>query len=126
MAQAVVQQKITQLSKDFNLQQKDVINAFKEMGIEKKTGAAIDVDELELFFDYMTKKKQIKNLEAYTKGETKISVAKAAKPAKEAPKAEAPKAEAPKAEAPKAEAPKAETKLNIFKIKCCNCFKKMI
>ena len=112
MAQATVQQKLTQLSKDFNLQQKDVINAFKDMGIEKKTGASIDVDELELFFDYMTKKNQIKNLEAYTKGETKISVAKAAKPAPkaEAPKVEAPKAEAPKAEAPapKAEAPKAE------------------
>ena len=128
MAQATVQQKITQLSKDFNLQQKDVINAFKEMGIEKKTGASVDVDELELFFDYMTKKNQIKNLEAYTKGEIKIAMEKkpahkkgdakpspkaeapkaAPAPVAAAPKAEAAKVEAPKAEAPKAEAPKAE------------------
>lgn len=107
MAQATVQQKITQLSKDFNLQQKDVINAFKEMGIEKKTGASVDVDELELFFDYMTKKNQIKNLEAYTKGETKILMEKKPKPKKAEPKPEAkpePKSEAPKA-APKAETP---------------------
>ena len=115
MAQVTVQQKITQLSKDFNIQQKDVINAFKELGIDKKTGASVDVDELELFFDYMTKKNQIKNLEAYTKGETKILMEKKAKPKKAEPKPEVkpepkpevksePKPEAPKA-APKAEAP---------------------
>jgi hypothetical protein len=110
MAQAI-QQKINQLSKDFNLGQKEVINAFKELNIEKKTGASVDFDEFELFLDYMTKKNQIKNLEAYTKGEVKIKVLgeqKAEAPKAEAPKAEAPKAEAPKAEAPKAEAPKAE------------------
>ena len=106
MAQTI-QQKITQLSKDFNLNQKDVIGAFKDMGIEKKTGASIDVDELELFFDYMTKKHQIKNLESYTKGDVKISIVQKPKAKPEEAKAEAPKAEAPKAEAPKAEAPRA-------------------
>ena len=99
MAQ-IVQQKLTQLSKDFNLGQKDIIGAFKELGIEKKAGASVDVDELELFIDFMTKKHQIKSLENYTKGVTKIS--------SENKKPKAPKAEAkpePKKEEPKAASP---------------------
>ncbi len=104
--------KITQISKDFNLKSKDVLDAFKDIGIDKKSGGSVDTDEFELFMNHLTKTHQIKDLDAYRDGRSRISVTKEKKaksePKAEAPKAEAPKAEAPKAEAPKAEAPKAE------------------
>ena len=56
--------KITQLSKDFNMKAKDIIEAFKDMGLEKKTGGSVDVDEFELFMSVMTKKHQIKKIES--------------------------------------------------------------
>ena len=100
--------KITQISKDFNIKSKDVIDTFKELGIEKKSGGSADKDEFELFLSSFTEKHQIKDLEAYRDGRSKIrSVAE--KKEKPAPKAE-PK-EAPKAEEKKvAPAPKAEEK----------------
>ncbi len=111
--------KLAQLSKDFAMKSKDVLDAFKNMGIEKKSGANADDLEFALFFQKVTKANQIENLDDYIKGAATIRAEKPAKPQtpvqeeksalqKEAPKAEAPKAEAPKAEAPKAEAPKAE------------------
>ena len=118
MPQAQV--KIAQISKDFDIKSKDVIDVFKDMGVEKKVGGSADSEEYEVFLHKITMSHQIKDLDAYRSGRVKISssVAKPAKPAPkaEAPKAEvkpAPKAEAPKAEvkpAPKAEAPKAEVK----------------
>ena len=117
MAQGSI--KISQISKDLNLKTKEVLDTFSsEVGIEKKSGAAVDVAEFELFMQKLTLAHQIKNLDAYLSGETKITIKAAAKPEKtEAPKtAEAPKAAeapktAPKAEAPKvAEAPKAAEK----------------
>ncbi len=114
--------KITQISKDFDIKSKDLLDTFKEIGIEKKTGGSVDKDEFELFLAHLTSTRQIKDLDAYREGRSRIksSVEKKAKPAPapkaEAPKAEqkpAPKAETPKAEqkpAPKAEAPKAEQK----------------
>ena len=64
--------KITQISKDFDLKSKDVLDIFKELGIEKKSGGNVDVDEFELFLSYVTSKKQIKNLDAYREGRSKI------------------------------------------------------
>jgi len=110
MAQGSI--KISQISKDLNLKTKDIIDTFSsEIGIEKKSGASVDVAEFELFMQKLTLSHQIKNLDAYLSGETKISIASESKA--EAPKTAAkaePKAEAPKAEktASKAEAPKAE------------------
>ena len=106
MAQASI--KISQISKDLNLKTKEVLDAFSsEVGIEKKSGAAVDVAEFELFMQKLTLSHQIKNLDAYLSGETKITIKSEAKAEKTAPKtAPAPKAEAPKAK-PKAEAPKA-------------------
>ena len=111
MAQTSI--KISQISKDLNLKTKEVLDTFSsEVGIEKKSGAAVDVAEFELFMQKLTLSHQIKNLDAYLSGETKITIKgeeKAEKTAKStAAKAEAPKTEAPKA--PKAEAPKAEAK----------------
>ncbi len=116
--------KITQISKDFNLKSKDVLDAFKDIGIDKKSGGSVDTDEFELFMNHLTKTHEIKDIDAYRDGRSKISVVKEKKakaaskseapkpeaaPKSEAPKAQQPKkAEAPKAEAPKAEAPKTE------------------
>ena len=107
--------KITQISKDFNIKSKEVLDIFKDLGIEKKSGASAEADEFELFIQHLTTKHQIKDLDAYRSGKSKIKMPAAQK----APEAEksAPTLEAkaaPKTEvkpAPKAEArPAPETK----------------
>ena len=100
--------KITQISKDFNIKSKDVLDTFKDLGIEKKSGGSVDADEFELFFQAITKKHQIKDLEAYRSGKATIKVAEEKK--ETAPKAE-PKTEAPKAE--KKPEPKVEVKPEV-------------
>ncbi|MBO5945563.1 MAG: hypothetical protein J6Q69_03045, partial [Clostridia bacterium] len=90
--------KITQISKDFNLKSKDVLDIFKNTGFEKKTGGNAEGEEYEVFLNVLTTSHQIKNIDDYLDGKTKISV-----PAPEK------KAEEPKVEEKKAEAPKAET-----------------
>ena len=117
--------KLSQLSKDFAMKSKDVLDTFKDMGMEKKSGANADDVEFALFFQKVTKANQIENLDEYVKGAATIRAEKVAEPAPEvkeeakpapAPKAEAkpaPKAEEkaePKAEKPAAPAPKAEVK----------------
>ena len=97
------------------MKSKDVLDAFKDLGMEKKSGANADDTEFALFFQKVTKANQIENLDDYVKGVAKIH---AEKPVAEEKPAEEPKAApvAPKAEekpAPKAEekpAPKAEPK----------------
>ena len=78
--------KITQLSKDFNLKSKDVLDALKDMGLDKKAGGSVDTDEFELFMSVMTKKHQIKKIEDYVSGVSRIAV-------KSEKKAAAPKTE---------------------------------
>ena len=51
--------KITQISKDFDIKSKDVLDTFKELGMEKKSGGSADKDEFELFLAHITMKKQI-------------------------------------------------------------------
>ena len=109
--------KITQISKDFNIKSKDVLDTFKDIGVEKKSGGSADADEFELFFARLLDKHQIKDLDAYRDGRTKITSAeKKEKAEKPAPKAE-PVASAPApaakpvsapAPAPKAEAQRSE------------------
>ena len=99
--------KITQISKDFNLKSKDVLDTFKELGLDKKSGGVVDLEEFELFMNRLTSTHQIKDLESYRSGKIKIT---SAKEKKEQPNAEV-KAE-PRAEV-KAEpkpAPKVEHK----------------
>ena len=91
------------------MKSKDVADAFKEIGFEKKnSGATVETEELELFLVHITKAHQIKNLEAYTSGRVTISSVKEkmAKPEKPESVKEEVKAEA-KAEKP-AEPKKAE------------------
>ena len=82
--------KITQISKDFDIKSKDVLDIFKDLGIEKKSGASADIDEFELFLSHLTSSRQIKDLDAYREGKTKIKSAAEKKEEKPAP---APKAE---------------------------------
>ena len=115
MPQAAV--KITQISKDFDIKSKDVLDAFKEIGIEKKSGGSADVEEFEIFVQYMTKKHQIKDIDAYRDGRTKISSVgeKKAKPeaapvAEKKPATEAKPAPAPAAKPAEEKKPVAEAK----------------
>ena len=111
--------KITQISKDFNIKSKEVLDIFKDLGIEKKSGASAEADEFELFIQRLTTKHQIKDLDAYRSGKSKIRIPASEKPqpkqeAKPAPKPEekiAPKAEQNTAlKAEQKTAPKAEVK----------------
>ena len=77
--------KITQISKDFNLKSKDVLDTFKELGLDKKSGGVVDLEEFELFMNRLTSTHQIKDLESYRSGKTKIT---SVKEKKEQPKAE--------------------------------------
>ena len=102
--------KLSQIAKDFNIKAKDVSDAFKDIGLEKKNSSAtVDDEEFEIFFSHITRSHQIKDIDAYTSGRVKISAvdekkAKSEKPAetKEEPKTKAQKAEPKKDEAPKA------------------------
>ncbi len=99
----MAQTKISTISKDFDIKTKEITEIFKEIGFEKKnSGAGVEAEEYEIFLSFLTKKHEIKNLDAYTKGEVTIS---APKPAK----VEKPKEEA-KAEVKEAVQPKPETK----------------
>jgi len=118
MAQAQI--KITQISKDFNLKSKEVTDGFKLVGIDKKSGASADGDELELFMEKLMTSHQIKDIESYLGGKSKIETVKEKKseaaPAKEqAPAKEAApaKEQAPAAEAPAKAAPAAEKKPEV-------------
>ena len=109
--------KTTQLAKDFNIKTKDVTDIFAKMNIDKKSGATVSGDELALFMNRITTDNQIKDLNAYLDGKSRITIVRekkeAPKPEQKAevkpePKAE-PKAEPQKA-GPKAEPQKAEIK----------------
>ena len=83
--------KITQISKDFNIKSKDVLDTFKDIGIDKKSGGSADADEFELFISHLMNKHQIKDLDAYRDGRVKITSddkKESAKKEETAPKAE--------------------------------------
>ena len=91
---AVSSIKISQITKDFNLKSKDVLDIFTaDLGIDKKTGATADGEEFELFIQKLTLKNQIKNIDKYLSGEATITVkGEGAAEAKAAVKTEAKKA----------------------------------
>ena len=101
--------KISDLSKDFAMKSKDVIEEFKSVNIEKTTGGTVSDEEFAVFMQHLTSKNQISDLEAYRQGKITIRIAGKAK---EAPKA---------APAPKAEA-KAEPKGDYRKYRTLKAF----
>ena len=117
--------KISDMSKDFAMKSKDVIEEFKAVNIEKTTSGTVSDEEFAVFMQHMTITHQISDLESYVSGkvtiktrekpaakkEVKVEAAPEAEPKSVAtPKAEPKKAETPKAEPKKAETPKAEPK----------------
>ena len=102
--------KVSQLAKDLNIKNKEILDVLTGAGITVKSAqTALDPAHFDILFETLTRNNQIDSIDKYMSGETYIPSKKKAEEKKvEAPKAEAPKAEAPKAEAPKAEAPKAE------------------
>ena len=107
--------KISDLSKDFAMKSKDVIEEFKGANIDKTTGGTVSDEEFAVFMQHVTLSHQISDLEAYTSGKVTIKIAGNTKTEPKAQVADEPKKEAPAA--PKAEvkkeapaAPKAEAK----------------
>ena len=100
--------KISELSRDFSMKSKDIIDSFKAVNIEKTSGASVSDVEFEVFMQYLTTSRQIHDIEAYREGKITLTAEKADK--KPAPKAEEPKKEEPVkvAPAPKVEEPKKE------------------
>ena len=100
--------KISDLSKDFAMKSKDVIEEFKTVNIEKTTGGTVSDEEFALFMQHITSSHQISDLEAYRSG--RITIKTSAAKTEEKPKKEtAPKKEEVKAE-PKTEPKKVEAK----------------
>ena len=95
-------QKISQISKDFNIKTKEVVDLFAELDIKKNSSGTVENDELEMFLAKLTLARSMKNIDAYLKGEVKISVVKE--------KAEAPKKKPEPKPEPKKEEPKPEIK----------------
>ena len=67
------QMKLPQLAKDFGvngkeLKQKDIIDLLKTVGIEKKTGATLDGEELDVFLAVLTLGNQLNNIKDYLTG----------------------------------------------------------
>ena len=94
--------KLSQITKDFAQKGKDVLDLLKANGLEKKSGATLNVAEFSLFLWALTEANQIENLEDYLDGKARILCARP----EEGPKAEEATAEEKKAEA---EAPAAPT-----------------
>ena len=89
-----VKYRVKEVAADFGVAPKEVSEIIGKFMEKPKSYTQVLTDaELNVVFDYMTQKNQIKDLQQVF----------AVKPT--APKAEAPKAEAPKAEAPRAAAP---------------------
>ena len=82
--------KISDLSKDFAMKSKDVIEEFKTANIEKTTGGTVSDEEFAVFMQHLTLSHQISNLEAYTSGKVTIKIAGKAveEPKKAEPKPE--------------------------------------
>ena len=54
------------------MKSKDVTEVFKNIGIEKKSGAAATAEEFDIFLEHLTLSHQIKSIEDYTTGKVKI------------------------------------------------------
>ena len=69
--------KISDLSKDFSLKSKDVVELFREKGIEKASSSvAVSDEDFEIFMQHITSTHQIKDIDAYTEGKVTVSAVK--------------------------------------------------
>ena len=104
--------KISELSRDFAMKSKDVIDTFRAVNIDKNSGGSVSDAEFEVFLQHLTLSRQIHDLEAYREGKITVTAPKKEKKApapKPAPEVKAEvKPEVKTAPAPKA-APKPAT-----------------
>ena len=72
MAQAPMS-RINQLAKDLDMKSKDLITLLEDNKISgKKTSTVLEKEEFNLFFDALTKKNQISDIDGYVHGKTSI------------------------------------------------------
>jgi len=88
--------RVNQLAKDLRTKTKDLLTTMDEAGIPgKNNSTALDADEVNLLFEYMTRQNQIKDMDGYLNGKTEIDIPdSAAKKAKAAEAESQAKAEA--------------------------------
>ncbi len=110
----MAQRKITDVSKDFNMKSKDVIDVFGQLDIKKNSGATVEKEELEAFINVLTVTHSMKGIEKYLKGEVKISAPqrKSTRSAKSEAPAAAEKSPAAPEKKPAAPAPAEPAKRN--------------
>ncbi len=75
--------KISQIAKDFNMKSKEVTDALKALGLDKKSGASLEGAEWNLFLNHLTKSNQLENLDDYLSGTALLRVKR--EPKKEPP-----------------------------------------
>ncbi len=101
--------KISDMSKDFAMKSKDIIEEFKNVKIEKTTGGTVSDEEFAAFMQHITSIHQISDLEAYRSGKITIKVASKAE-AKPEPKTEVKVETKPEVKVEKKPEPKVEVK----------------
>ena len=67
--------KISDMSRDFSMKSKDIIEEFKTINIEKTTGGTVSDEEFAVFMQHITSSHQISDLEAYRSGKITIKIA---------------------------------------------------
>ena len=77
--------KVSEVAKDLNVSNKEVLDILKDYGEPKKSVTALVEDELDIVFETFTQKRNMENLDAYFASADQPVVAE--QPA-EAPKAE--------------------------------------
>ena len=77
--------RINQLAKDLDIKSRDIITKLEESGLgSKKTGASLEADEFNMFFDILTKENQISDIDGYLHGKTAIPTVRPSKAAAKA------------------------------------------
>jgi len=67
--------RVNQMAKDLRTKTKDLLTTMEEAGIPgKNNSAALDADEVNLLFEYMTRQNQIKDMDSYLNGKTEIDL----------------------------------------------------
>ncbi len=62
----LIKYKIHEVSKDFNVNSKDIITLLKDkLGVDKKSQTSLEDTELDLIFDYLTQNNEVKSFDEY-------------------------------------------------------------
>ncbi len=88
--------KVNQLAKDLGMKNKEILQKIEDSGVSVKSYmATLEPEEFNLFFDAITRKNQVKDLDAYLTGKSAIKRVVKEEEKKEEPKAETPVVEKP-------------------------------